>query len=249
MGHTRDASMNTIHGQPPPSIAVARTVQISLDVSTIEEALQLAEIAVRAGVDWLEAGTGLLFLQGMGVIRALRRQFPGHPIVADMKVADGGYYFGRMVAEAGATHLDVLAAAHPATLEGAVRAAEEFGLTILGDLMLSPDPVAAARRLQEVGMHYAMLHLGAEHRHRHAELSALDDLDAVRRAVTIPVQVVGGLTVAQAVEAARRGADSVVLGGPLVPGDRGTGLEATLREVVSRVKALPVRGAGERAPD
>src|SRR5438552_2110080 len=103
----------------------ARTVQISLDVNTIDEAIRLAEIAARAGVDWLEAGTGLLFLNGIEVIRALRRHFPEHPIVADMKVADGGYYFGRMVAEAGATHLDVLAAAHLATLEGAARAANE----------------------------------------------------------------------------------------------------------------------------
>jgi 3-hexulose-6-phosphate synthase/6-phospho-3-hexuloisomerase len=217
---------------------VPRTVQISLDVSTIDEALRLAEIAARAGVDWLEAGTGLLFLNGIEVIRALRRHFPEHPIVADMKVADGGYYFGRMVAEAGATHLDVLAAAHPATLEGAARAAKEFGLTVLGDLMLSPDPVSAARRLHELGVDYAMLHLGAEHRRAHPELSALDDLEAVLRAVTIPVQVVGGLSVEQAVKAARRGARSIVLGGPLVPGDWGAGLEATLNEVVEKVRAL-----------
>jgi 3-hexulose-6-phosphate synthase len=212
------------------------TLQISLDVDTTDEALRLAEIAVRAGIDWLEAGTGLLFLQGPAVIRALRREFPQHPIVADLKVADGGYWFARRAAEAGATHLDVLAAAHPATLEGAVRAAAECGLTVLGDLMLSPDPVAAALQLQELGVHYAMVHLGYEHRHRHPELTALDDLDAVRHAVTIPVQVVGGLTIEQAVEAARRGADSIVLGGPLVPGDRGPGLEATLREVVTRAK-------------
>jgi 3-hexulose-6-phosphate synthase len=226
-----------------PSLRPARTVQISLDVATIDEALRLAEIAVRAGVDWLEAGTGLLFLQGIEVIRALRRHFPRHPIVADLKVADGGHFFAGQVAEAGATHLDMLAAAHPATLAGAVRAAAECGLTILGDLMLSPDPVAGARRLQALGVHYAMVHLGWEHRQRHPELTALDDLDAVRQAVTIPVQVVGGLTLQQAVEAARRGADSIVLGGPLVPGDWGAGLEATLREVVTRVRALgPAKG-------
>ncbi len=219
-----------------PAARACPTLQISLDVDTVDEALRLAEIAVRAGIDWLEAGTGLLFLQGPAAIRALRRHFPEQPIVADLKVADGGYWFACRAAEAGATHLDVLAAAHPATLAGAVRAAAEHGLTVLGDLMLSPDPAAGARRLQELGVHYAMVHLGYEHRHRHPELTALDDLDAVRQAVTIPVQVVGSLTVEQAVEAARRGADSIVLGGPLVPGDRGPGLEATLRQVVARVK-------------
>jgi 3-hexulose-6-phosphate synthase/6-phospho-3-hexuloisomerase len=225
-----------------PSARTGCATQISLDVSTIDEALRLAEVAARAGIDWLEAGTGLLFLQGIDAIRALRRHFPDHAIVADMKVADGGYYFGKMVAEAGATHLDVLASAHPATLEGAVRAASEFDLTILGDLMLSSDPVAAALRLQEIGVDYAMLHLGYEHRTRNTGLTALDDLDAVRQAVSIPVQVVGGLTKAQAVEAVRRGANSIVLGGPLVPGDFGAGLEATLREVVSQVKAAGLVG-------
>ena len=34
-------------------------IQISLDVTTIEEALDLAGAAARAGVDWLEAGTPL----------------------------------------------------------------------------------------------------------------------------------------------------------------------------------------------
>jgi 3-hexulose-6-phosphate synthase len=32
-------------------------VQVSLDVETVVEALELAEKAVRAGVDWLEVGT------------------------------------------------------------------------------------------------------------------------------------------------------------------------------------------------
>src|SRR3954452_236165 len=102
-----DPSGCGVTGDPSMSL-VPRAVQISLDVGTIDEALRLAEIAARAGVDWLEAGARLLFLNGIEVIRALRRRFPDHPIVADMKVADGGYYFGRMVAEAGATHLDVL---------------------------------------------------------------------------------------------------------------------------------------------
>jgi hypothetical protein len=33
------------------------TVQISLDLTSIDEALAVADVAVRAGVQWLEAGT------------------------------------------------------------------------------------------------------------------------------------------------------------------------------------------------
>ena len=35
-------------------------VQISLDPTSIDEALETAALALRAGVDWLEAGTPLL---------------------------------------------------------------------------------------------------------------------------------------------------------------------------------------------
>ena len=35
-------------------------VQISLDLTNIDEALETASMAVRAGVDWLESGTPLI---------------------------------------------------------------------------------------------------------------------------------------------------------------------------------------------
>ena len=47
-------------------------VQISLDVTTIEEAIQTAELALRAGVDWLEAGTPLILAEGLRAVRELR---------------------------------------------------------------------------------------------------------------------------------------------------------------------------------
>jgi 3-hexulose-6-phosphate synthase/6-phospho-3-hexuloisomerase len=47
-------------------------VQISLDILTIDEAVSTAEMALRAGVDWLEAGTPLIFAEGMNGVRALR---------------------------------------------------------------------------------------------------------------------------------------------------------------------------------
>ena len=51
-------------------------VQISLDLTTIEEALQTAELAIRAGVDWLEAGTPLILAEGLHGVKRLRDRFP-----------------------------------------------------------------------------------------------------------------------------------------------------------------------------
>ena len=58
------------------SFRMQATVQISLDVLSIDEAVATAEMALRAGVDWLEAGTPLIIAEGMHGVRALRERFP-----------------------------------------------------------------------------------------------------------------------------------------------------------------------------
>jgi 3-keto-L-gulonate-6-phosphate decarboxylase len=60
-------------------------VQISLDITNIPEAIETAQVALRAGVDWLEVGTPLIIAEGMNGVRALRKGFPDVPIVADLK--------------------------------------------------------------------------------------------------------------------------------------------------------------------
>lgn len=78
-------------------------VQISLDIIELDEALSTASMALRAGVDWLEAGTPLILAEGLHGVRALRAAFPAIPIVADLKTMDGGYLEAEMMARAGAT--------------------------------------------------------------------------------------------------------------------------------------------------
>jgi 3-hexulose-6-phosphate synthase/6-phospho-3-hexuloisomerase len=214
------------------------TVQVSLDLRTIDDALHVARIASDAGVDWLEAGTPLMIEQGMAAVRALRSSFPERPIVCDFKVCDGGALFARLAAEAGANYLDVMAAAHDATLRAAVREADKSSVKVIADTMFCPDPVAAALRAQVIGVHMIGWHLGFDHRAENRGLRAIDGLREVLRAVRIPVQVVGGLSLEDAVRAAEAGAASVVIGGPLVPLDRGEKLAATLREVVARIAAV-----------
>ena len=102
-------------------------VQISLDLTSLEEALDTARLAVRAGVDWLEAGTPLLLAEGLNAVRGLRREFPKHPIVADLKTMDGGRLEAEMMAQAGATHVVVMGRAHRATLKAVVQAGRQTG--------------------------------------------------------------------------------------------------------------------------
>src|SRR6056300_33892 len=119
-------------------------VQISLDLVEISEALETAEMAMRAGVDWLEAGTPLILAEGMHGVRALRARFPDTPIVADLKTMDGGYLEAEIMAQAGATHVVVMARAHEETIRCVVKAGRDYNLTVMGDNLAWPDMVDGA---------------------------------------------------------------------------------------------------------
>src|SRR6056297_341840 len=122
-------------------------VQISLDLTDIAEALETAHLAIRAGVDWLEAGTPLILAEGLHGVRALRSEFPGVPIVADLKTMDGGYLEAEMMAKAGATHVVVMARAHEETIKCVVQAGKDFGCEVMGDNLGYDTRVDGAKHL------------------------------------------------------------------------------------------------------
>jgi 3-hexulose-6-phosphate synthase/6-phospho-3-hexuloisomerase len=196
------------------------TVQLSLDLISTEEALAAAEMAIRAGVDWLEAGTPLILAEGAHAVRELRAHFPSVPIVADLKIMDGAYLETELMAKAGANMVVVMGQAHPESIELAVKAAHDYGLKVMGDNMAMPDPVSGAKQLEDLGCDYIVHHVGYDYRtlRRKRGLSApgpLDRLRAIVNAVGIPVQAVGGLNIEQAIESPRHGAPMVVIGAPL----------------------------------
>ncbi len=218
-------------------------VQISLDVTTTEEALDLARGAVHAGVDWLEAGTPLILAEGLHSVVALRKAFPEHPIVADLKTMDGAGLEAEMMFKAGANMVVVMGQAHDASIIEQVKMAKMYGGKVMCDVMLCPDKPLRARQAQDMGVDYVIVHTGFDERNMIPGLSPLDDLPAVLKAVDIPVQAVGGLSVDQAIETLRMGAQIVVFGAPLVIS--GTEFKAAdpdfegiIRGIVERVKSI-----------
>lgn len=195
-------------------------VQISLDIIDLNEALETAAIALEAGVDWLEAGTPLILAEGMHGVRALRNRWPDVPIVADLKTMDGGWLEAEVMAKAGATHVVVMARAHPETIKEVVKAGRDLGIKVMGDNLGCKDMVAGAKLLEDMGCDYVIHHIGYDERRGIAARgermpSPLDQLREVVAAVDVPVQAVGGLTIEQAINTPSYGAPLVVLGAPL----------------------------------
>jgi 3-hexulose-6-phosphate synthase len=204
--------MNTILDGTPK-------VQLSLDLQTLEDALPIAELAVRAGVDILEAGTPLILGEGLHAVRALRERYPNHPIVADLKTMDAGFHEAEMMFKAGATFVVVMAQAHEQTIKEAVRAARRYQRYVMGDLMLHPDKVGIAKKMEAWGVDVIIVHTGYDERHLEVGKSPLDDLKKIRAAVRVPLQAVGGLSIEQAARTAAMGAELVVIGAPLAVAD------------------------------
>ena len=196
-------------------------VQISLDLTNIDEAIETSSMALRAGVDWLEAGTPLILAEGLHGVRNLRDSFPKVPVVADLKTMDGGYLEAEMMAKAGATHVVVMARAHPETIKCVVQAGKDFGIKVMGDNMVSDNMIDGAKLLEDLGCDYIIHHIGYDERRGISAQggkmpSPLDQLLEVVKAVDVPVQAVGGLTLEQAIKCPQYGAPLVVLGAPLV---------------------------------
>ena len=129
---------------------------------------------------------------------------------------DGGYLEAEMMAKAGADFVVVMGRAHEATIRRVVDAGRDFGIRVMGDNLGADDRVACAKWMEDLGVDVVVHHIGFDERNMTRGLSPLDEIDAVVRAVSVPVQAVGGLSIQQAIECAARGAMLVVVGAPLV---------------------------------
>ncbi len=221
-------------------------VQISLDLTSLSDALEMAEIAVSAGVDWLEAGTPLLLAEGLRAVETLKVRYPNHPIVADLKTMDGGYLEAEMMAKAGASYVVVMGRAHEATVRRVVDAAREYNIKVMGDNLAAEDRVANAKWLESLGVDMIIHHIGYDERRLVKGLSPMDELDEVVEAVSIPVQAVGGLSIMQAIACPAHGAPLVVLGAPLViDADdfraASTDLHGVLKEICAEIRKTPFK--------
>ncbi len=156
---------------------------------------------------------------------------------------DAGYLEAEMMFKNGASFVVVMGQAHEHTIREAVRAAKDYGRYVMGDIMLCPDKVAMARKMEAMGVDVVIVHTGLDERHAEKGKSPLDDLKKVRPAVRIPLQAVGGLSIEQAAQCPALGASLVVIGAPLAvadyelkPGADGETLYATIKSFVDRVK-------------
>ena len=105
-------------------------LQIALDLDSADKAVAMAA-QVYGLVDIIELGTPLMLKEGVGVVGRMKRRFPDALILADMKIADGGYMEARFAVEEGADIVTVLGMAEDETILGVKQATHEAGRLVM----------------------------------------------------------------------------------------------------------------------
>ncbi len=185
-------------------------VQLALDFVDLDRALKAASEA-SGSVDWIEAGTPLIKAEGLDAVRELKRRFPGKVIVADMKIMDAGRLEVEAAAKAGADVVDVCAAASEATIRECVDAGRNYGAKIMVDLIGVEDVVGRSRLAERLGADYVAVHTAIDEQME--SKTPFAKLEAVARAVGIPVAAAGGLNSESVVDAIKAGAGILIVGG------------------------------------
>jgi 3-hexulose-6-phosphate synthase len=208
--------------------------QISVDVATVKQGLEVARAALTGGVTIVEMGTPLLKNEGVSnVVPAFRRSFPEALLLADMKTMDGGAFEARAVYAGGGNIIDFLALAGVDTAKAICavrdelrRADPELPRLAFADILVphqggAAEVVEVALRMLEAGVDGVGIHLQSDARRADPTLIERHYLEDAARAIfkrvggAAPVQVVGGLSVAQAKSLAQAGLRAFVISGNL----------------------------------
>jgi len=211
-------------------------IQLAIDSLGLDESVTLVS-RVWDLVDIVEVGTPLVIREGMAAVRRLHQAFPDLPVLADLKIVDGGYLEASLGFEAGARLVTALATAADATIREVVRAARERGGEVMVDLLGTDDPVRRAPEVESLGANYLCLHTAVD------VLGEVDDLSGavaaglhavkavLRRAGTA---VAGGITPLSAGPLARLRPDIVVVGSGITRAGDPRAAAAALRAALGK---------------
>jgi 3-hexulose-6-phosphate synthase/6-phospho-3-hexuloisomerase len=214
-------------------------LQVALDFMHLKRALQVLDEAVKGGVDWIEIGTPLIKSEGMDAIRTIKKRYPNHKVIADMKTMDVGGFEVEMASKAGADIVVIMGLADDGTIEEAVKTARRYGSKVMVDLMEYEDKSKRAKEVERMGADYLCVHVSID-----AQMIGkvpLQELKKVSKAAKVPIAVAGGLnseTVAQALNA---GAQIVIVGGAITKAPNVTVATKRIKEAMTKRKKISTK--------
>ncbi len=191
-------------------------LQVALDLSNLEKALEIVKQLPKSERVILEAGTPLIKAYGVGVVGKIREIWKDAFIVADLKTMDVGRVEVKEAADATADAVCILAAASKTTIDKAILEAQKQGVYSILDMMEVSNPIAKIEAL-EYKPDIVLLHVSADVERRAVESGKpvefkWNEISEVKSSFKVLVAVAGGITPSSAIEALKSGADVIVVG-------------------------------------
>jgi len=211
-------------------------LQVALDFLNLDRAIKVAEESVAGGVDRIEVGTPLIKSEGLDAVREIKKRFPKHKIVADMKVMDTGRYEIESAVKAGADIVVLLGVADDSTIKDAVQAARNYGCELMVDLMNVEDMEKRAREVEAMGVDYICVHVGIDQQMR--GMDPISELKKISRSVRIPLAIAGGINSETAPIAVESGASIIIVGGAISKAENAKKATEIIKKAIEKGKPI-----------
>ncbi|MFI6309776.1 orotidine 5'-phosphate decarboxylase / HUMPS family protein [Nocardia fusca] len=168
------------------------SLQIALDVHTLDRAVEIAQVAQKAGADFVEVGDPLIKREGVTAIETIKQCAPDTAVVAEMMSADWGRDQVELAAEAGADVVLLIGPASIASVSTAVAAARRLGVALTLDVAPQHATPTWLRDMERTGIDGFVvttnIDLGVGSTHPLATAAE------IRRCSQLPVAVSGGFS-------------------------------------------------------
>jgi len=211
-------------------------LQVAIDTMQLHRALQIAEEAIEGGADRIEVGTPLIKSEGMNAVREMKKKFPHHVIVADMKTMDTGAYETEMASKAGANVICILGVADNETIKESVRAARKYGCEIMVDLLGVKNPAARCKEIEGFGIDCICFHIGIDE--QMTGRISLKTLKEIARITRIKIAVAGGLNSETVVEAIKSGASVLIVGSAITKAEDVSSATKIIKTAMKEKRAI-----------
>lgn len=186
-----------------------KLLQAALDLFSTEHTIEVLE-QIGEYLDIIELGTPLMIAEGACVVKEVKAKYPDKIVFADIKVMDGGGIVPKVVFEAGADMVSVLAAADNNTIQATINLAKKYNGKVLVDMCSVKDIAARAREVEKMEPDYICVHVGYDIQATGVnpieELNKLDGINCHKA-------IAGGINLSTFADAVNSSADVIICGG------------------------------------
>lgn len=204
-----------------------KLLQAALDLFTTEDTLEVLE-QIGEYIDIIELGTPLMIAEGARVVKTVKEKYPDKIVFADIKVMDGGGVVPKVVFEAGADMVSVLAAADDNTIKATIDLAKEYGGKVLVDMCSIKDIPGRGREVEQMGPDYLCVHVGYD-----IQATGVDPIEELHKldGINCHKAIAGGIKLGTFEDAVNSPADVIICGGGIYN-------QPNMREVARQMREI-----------